>query len=148
MARLKLYLVVKFRLYLMENLVVNGLRFRFNGSTCITNFISHNLVIIVVQNMFFIGSYGINTNVIHLFVLFKHWCCAHCLDMSVICMFISFKHGCTMFICGVYTWKLCTQLLCLNNVRHSCLNNTNLWNHKFHTYLKWTHKAYNFLMLS
>jgi hypothetical protein len=38
--------------------------------THITNFMGHDLVIIVVRNLFFIGSYGIDMNVIHLFVLF------------------------------------------------------------------------------
>jgi hypothetical protein len=32
----------------------------------------HDLAIIVMWNMFFIGSYGININVIHLLVLFEH----------------------------------------------------------------------------
>jgi hypothetical protein len=43
----------------------------------------HNLAIIVMQTLLFIGLYGINTNFIHLFVLLEHQCCAHCLDMNV-----------------------------------------------------------------
>jgi hypothetical protein len=39
---------------------------------CITTFMGHNLVIIIVQNLLFIGSYDIETNVVHLFVLFEH----------------------------------------------------------------------------
>ncbi len=58
----------------------------------ITNLIGHNLTIIVIQNLFLIGSYEINTNVIHLFVLFEHQCCAHCLNMNVIYLFILFKY--------------------------------------------------------
>jgi len=38
----------------------------------ITNLIGHDLAIIVVRNLLFIGSYGINTNVIQLLMLFKH----------------------------------------------------------------------------
>jgi hypothetical protein len=92
----------------------------------ITNFSSHEIIMIVVQKLFFLGSYGIDTNVIHLFVLFEHRCRAHYLNTNVICLFILFKHKCCMSIHVVYTWKLCTQLLCLNNAQHSCLNNTNL----------------------
>jgi hypothetical protein len=40
--------------------------------TNITNIMGHNLAIIVVRNVFFIHSYGINTYVIHLLVLFEH----------------------------------------------------------------------------
>ncbi len=38
----------------------------------IANFMGHNLAIIVVQNFLFIGLYGIDTNVIHLLILFEH----------------------------------------------------------------------------
>jgi len=38
----------------------------------ITNFMGHNLTIIVVRNLFFIGLYEIDTNVIHLLLLFEH----------------------------------------------------------------------------
>ncbi len=113
---------------------------------CITNLMDHVLAIIVMQNLLFIGLYGINMNVIRVFVLFEHWYCAHCLDMNVICLFVSFKHGCCMFIHVVYTWKLYTWLSCLNNARHSCLTNTNLWNNRFCTNLERTHKVCKFVM--
>jgi hypothetical protein len=71
----------------------------------------HDLTIIVVWNLLFIGSYQINTNVIHLFVLFKHWYRAHCLNTNVICLFVSFKHICCMFIRVVYTRKSYTILM-------------------------------------
>ncbi len=103
---------------------------------CITNFMGHNLVIIVVWNFLFIGSYKINIDVIHLYVLFEHWCCVHCLKMNVICLFILFNHRCCMSIRVVYTKKLCTWLLCLNNAQYSCLHNMNLWNNRFHTDLE------------
>jgi hypothetical protein len=38
----------------------------------ITNFMGHDLAIIVVQNLLFIGLYGIGIDVIHLLVLFEH----------------------------------------------------------------------------
>jgi len=72
----------------------------------ITNFMGHDLAIIVVWNFLFIGLYGLNTNVICLLVLFKQICC-----MSI----------------NVYTWKSCTWLPCLNNAWNSCLEDTNLW---------------------
>jgi hypothetical protein len=56
----------------------------------------HNLVIIVMQNLFFMGSYGIDMNVIHLFILFEHQCHAHRLNMNFICLFVLFRHGCCM----------------------------------------------------
>jgi hypothetical protein len=71
----------------------------------ITNFMGHDLAIIVVWNLFFIGLYEINMNVIHLLVLFEHRCCVHCLNMNVICMFILFKHKCCASIRIVYIWK-------------------------------------------
>jgi len=37
----------------------------------ITNLMGHNLIIIVVQNLIFIGLYGINMNIIHLVMLFE-----------------------------------------------------------------------------
>jgi hypothetical protein len=52
----------------------NGINNTIYEATCaniITNFMGHNLTIIVVQNFLFIGSYEINTNVIHLLVLFE-----------------------------------------------------------------------------
>jgi hypothetical protein len=60
----------------------------------------HKLAIIVVQNLLFIGSYEINTNVIHLLVLFEHRC--H-VNMNIICLFVLFKHKCCMSIYVVYT---------------------------------------------
>jgi hypothetical protein len=68
----------------------------------------HDLTIIVVQNLFFIGSYGIETYVIHLLVLFEHQCRVHCLDTNVICMFVLFGHNFCMSICVIYTQKSCT----------------------------------------
>ncbi len=111
----------------------------------ITNFMGHNLTIIVMWNLFFIGSYGIDMDVIHLLILFEHQNHAHCLDTNVTSLFVLFIHGCCMFIYVVYTLKLCTQLPCLNNAWHSCLNNTNLWNNKFHVDLEQTHEAYKFV---
>jgi hypothetical protein len=64
----------------------------------IINFMAHNLIIIVMQTLLFVGSYGINMNVIHLFVLFEHQYHAHCLDTNVICLFILLKHECCMSI--------------------------------------------------
>jgi hypothetical protein len=58
----------------------------------------HNLIIIVVQNLIFKGLYGIDTDVIHLFVLFEHF-----LNITIICLFVLFKHNCCMFICVIYT---------------------------------------------
>jgi len=63
----------------------------------------HDLAIIVVQNLLFIVLYGIDTNVIHLIVLFEHQCRVHCLNTNDICMFILFRHGCCMYIHIVYT---------------------------------------------
>jgi hypothetical protein len=56
------------------------------------------------------------------------------------------KHECCMSICVVYTWKLYTQLSCLNNALHSCLTNTNLWNNKFCMDLERTHETCKFVM--
>jgi hypothetical protein len=100
------------------------------------------------MNYFFIGLYGIDTNVIHLVVLFEHRCCVHYLDMNVICMFILFRHECCMSIHIVYIQKLCTWLLCLNNAWHSCVNDTNPWNNIFHTNLEQTHEAQFLLIYS
>jgi hypothetical protein len=75
----------------------------------------HDLAITIVQFYFFIGSHGIDTNVIHLLVLFEHQCRVYCLDTNVICMFILFKHECCVSIHIVYTQELCTRLSCLNN---------------------------------
>jgi hypothetical protein len=96
----------------------NKIQERHNERCCmtpITNFMGHNFATIVVQNLLIIGSYGINTNIIHLFVLFEHRCCAHYLNMNVICLFVLFRLKYCMSICFVYTRKSCPQLLCLNN---------------------------------
>jgi len=106
----------------------------------ITNFMGHNLAIIIVWNYFFIGLYGIDTDVIQLLILFEHRCHVHCWDTNVICMFILFRHKCCVFICIVDTWKLCTQLSCLINAWHLCVNDMNPWNNRFHTNLEWTHE--------
>jgi len=81
----------------------------------ITNFMGHDLTIIVVRNLLFISLYGIDTNVIHLLVLFELQCRVHCLNTNVICTFVLFKHKCCVSIHIVYTQKLCTPLACLNN---------------------------------
>jgi len=106
----------------------------------------HDLVIIIVWNLLFIGSYEIDIDVIHLLVLFEHWCGVHCLDTNVICLFVLFRHECCVSICIVYIQKLCTQFMCLNNAWHSCVNTMNPWNNKFHMDLERTHKAYKFMM--
>jgi hypothetical protein len=112
----------------------------------IRNFMGHNWAIIIVWNLFFKGLCGLDIDVIHLFV-FEHWCCVHCLDTNVICMFVLFRHGCCMFIHVVYTQKSCTWLSCLNNAWHLCLNDTNPWNNRFYTNLERTHEAYKFVMI-
>ncbi len=56
-----------------------------------------------MQNLLFVGSYGINMNVIHLFVLFEHQFHAHYLDTDVIYLFVLLKHECCMSIFFVYT---------------------------------------------
>jgi hypothetical protein len=88
-----------------------------------------------------------NINVIiHLLVLLEHWWYVHCLNTNVICLFVLFRHGCCMFIRVVYTQKSCTWLLCLSNAWHLCLNDMNLWNKRFCMDLEWTHEAYKFVM--
>jgi hypothetical protein len=91
----------------------------------ITNFMGHDLAIIVVRNFLFIGLCGIHMDVLHLLVMFEHRCCVHCLNTNVICLFILFKHECCVSIHIVYTWKLCTWLPCINSAWHSCVNNIN-----------------------
>jgi hypothetical protein len=76
---------------------------------------SHDLVIINVRNLFFIGLNRIDMNVIHLLVLFEHRCCVHCFDTNAICLFILFRHICYMFIRVIYTQKSYTRIPCLNN---------------------------------
>jgi len=112
----------------------------------ITNFMGHNLPIIVLQNIFFIGSYGINTNVIHLLILFEYWYHSHCLNTNIMCLFILFKYKCYMFICFVYTKNSCTLFSCLKNAQHSYLNNMNLWNNKICMDFEWMHEAYKFMI--
>jgi hypothetical protein len=97
----------------------------------ITNFMGHDLAIIIMQNLFFIGLYGIDMDFIHLFVLFEHRFRAHCLDTNDICLFILFKYKCYMIFYVFYTQRSCTWLLCLNNAWHLRLSNTNLWNNIF-----------------
>jgi hypothetical protein len=117
-----------------------------SASSCITNFMGHDLAIIVMWNFFFMNLYGIDMDVIHLFVLFEHECYVHCLDSNVICLFILFKHKCCMFIRVIYTQNLCTWFMRLNIAQHSCSNNMNLWNNIIHIDLEWTHEAYKFVM--
>jgi len=69
----------------------------------ITNFMGHDLAIIIMRNLLFICSCGIDMNVIHLLVLFEHRCHAHCLNTNVICLSILFEHKYCMFICVIYT---------------------------------------------
>jgi len=94
----------------------------------ITNFMGHNLAIIVMHIFFHkMGSYGKDTDVIHLFVLFEHWCHMHYLDTNAMCLFILFKHRCCVFICVVHTRKSCTQLPFLNNAWYEPMKPINLW---------------------
>jgi len=116
-----------------------------NYKTHITNFMGQDLAIIIRWFFFSIGLYGINMDVIHLLVLFKHQCRVHCLDTNVICMFILFKHKCCVYI-HIYTWKLCTRLPCLNNAWHSCVNDMNPWNNIFCMDLEQTLETYKFVM--
>jgi hypothetical protein len=114
-------------------------KFVWNRNGC------HSCTFIIGTSMLsFIYLYYWNIDVIiHLLVLLEHQCYVHCLNTNVIRLFLLFRHGCCMFIHVVYTWKSCTWLLCLNNAWNLCLNNTNLWNNKD---LEWTHEAYKFLM--
>jgi hypothetical protein len=45
-----------------------------------------------MQNLLFINSYGINMDVIHLFIMFEHQYHMHCLDTNVVCLFVLFTH--------------------------------------------------------
>jgi hypothetical protein len=63
----------------LNNFFYNELSQKFHILSCydehatiIKNSMGHNLAIIIMQNMFFIGLYRINIDVIHLFVLFEH----------------------------------------------------------------------------
>jgi hypothetical protein len=51
-----------------------------------------------------------------------------------------------MFIRIIYTWKLCTQLSCLNNVWYACLNNIVHEIIKIRMDLEQTHEAYKFVI--
>jgi hypothetical protein len=86
----------------------------------------------IMQNLFFIGLYGIDTDLIHLFVLFEHQCHAHCLNTYDICLFILFRHKCYMFIylCFLHMKVMHTTSM-FNDAWYSCLSNTNLWNNIF-----------------
>ncbi len=96
--------------------------------TLIINFLGHNLTIVVmiIWNLFSIGLYYLNMNVIHLFVLFRHRYHAHCLEMDNVCLFILYRHS---VVCMTFLF---------NNTWHSCLNNLNFMNkHILHDY--WYH---------
>jgi hypothetical protein len=58
------------------------------------------------------------------------------------CLFILFGHECCVSIRIVYTWKSCTWLLCLNNAWHSCVNDMNPWNNRFHIDLERTYEVF------
>jgi len=69
----------------------------------ITNFMGHNLTIIVMQNLIFIGSYEIDMDVIHLLVCLNidsmcivyaqmSYACSYCLNTNVACLFVLFTH--------------------------------------------------------
>ncbi len=107
----------------------------------------HDLAIIIVWNFLFIGSYGTDMDVIHLFVLFEHQCCVHCLNINVICLFVLFRHECCVSIHIVYRQKSCTWFLCLNNIWHLHENDMNSWNNRFRMDLEWIHEAYKFVMM-
>jgi hypothetical protein len=53
----------------------------------ITNFMGYNLAIIIMRNLLFIGSYGIDMDVNQLVVLFEHQC---------LCALLG--HKCHMFV--------------------------------------------------
>jgi hypothetical protein len=117
-----------------------------NRRPFITNFMGHDLTIIVVQIFFFIGSYEIDINVIHQLILFEQRCCVHYLNMNVICLFVLFIHECCMSIHIVYIWKSCTWFPCLNNAWHSCVNDMNPLNNRFHMNLERNHETYKFVI--
>jgi hypothetical protein len=72
----------------------------------------HDLIIIVMQNLHFMGLYGIYTDVIHLFVLFEHQDVVHCLNTNVICMFVFLV---TNVVClfMLFTHESCTHNFCV-----------------------------------
>jgi len=62
----------------------------------------HDLAIAVARDLFFIGLYEIDMDVIHLFVMFEHRCHVHCLNTNAICLFVLFRHECCVSIRIVY----------------------------------------------
>jgi len=62
----------------------------------------HNLIIIVMQKKNFEGFYGIDTDIIHQFVLFEHQCHVHCLNISIICLFVLFVLLLYVYLCYLY----------------------------------------------
>jgi hypothetical protein len=58
----------------------------------------HDLAIVIMRNLFFIGLYGIDMDIIYLFVLFEYRCHVHCLNTNVICLFVLFKHECYVYL--------------------------------------------------
>jgi len=87
--------------------------------------------------------------VFHRFVWNRHGCHSSTCIVWTSMLCALFKHECHMPVhiirheCCVsiridYTWKSCTWFLCSNNAWHSCVNDMNPWNNKFHTYLEWT----------
>jgi hypothetical protein len=78
MCWLKLLCCIPWDLYYnfgIRSLFLINLHHKFHGS---------RLAIILVQNLLLIGFYGEDMNVIHLFVLFKHQYCVHCLDTNYV----------------------------------------------------------------
>jgi hypothetical protein len=71
---------------------------------------------IIVQNLFFIGLCEIDTNVIHLFILFEHQCCAYCLNTNVIRIFILNMDVVCLFM--LFTHRSHAHNTCLNNAWH------------------------------
>jgi len=90
-----IYIMVKFP---MSTNTLNYFLKCYN-TRLITNFMGHNLTIIVMQILIFMGLYEIDMDVIHLLVLFEHWWHVHCLCTNVICIFVLFKHGCRVSLC-------------------------------------------------
>jgi len=93
----------------------------------------------------FIGLYKIKKCHSSTYIVGTLMSCA-LLNTNIIYLFVLFKHGCYMSIHVVYTWKSCTRFPCLNNAWHLCLNDTNPWNNKFCMDLEQTHEAYKFMM--
>jgi hypothetical protein len=85
--------------------------------------------------------------VFHKFIWNRHGCHSFICIVWTSMSCALFKHECYMLIHIVYTRKSCTWLLRLNNAWHSCVNDMNPWNNRFHMDLKWTHEAYKFVMV-